>query len=46
MSIEENIVSQEIFKFHKINLDEILNELKNLDIGLKMELWGTFLLNA
>ena len=38
MSIEENIVSQEIFKFHKINLDEILNELNNLDIGLKMEL--------
>ena len=46
ISIEENIVSLEIFKFHKINLDDILKELSNLDMGLKIELWGTFLLNA
>ena len=31
MSIKENIVSPEIFKFHKINLDDILKELNNLD---------------
>ena len=30
-SIKENIVSPEIFKFHKINLDDILKELNNLD---------------
>ena len=30
-SIKENIVSPEIFKFHKIDLDDILKELKNLD---------------
>ena len=30
-SIKENIVSPEIFKFHKINLDEILKELNDLD---------------
>ena len=30
-SIKENIVSAEIFKFHKINLDEIWKELNNLD---------------
>ena len=31
MSIEENITSREVFKFRKINLDDILKELKNLD---------------
>ena len=31
MSIKENIVSPEILKFCKINLDDILNELNNLD---------------
>ena len=31
-SIKENIVSPEIFKFHKINLDDILKELNNLDM--------------
>ena len=32
MSIKENIVSAEIFKFRKINLDDdILKELNNLD---------------
>ena len=30
-SIKENIVSPEIFKFRKINLDDILKELNNLD---------------
>ena len=30
-SIKENIVSPDIFKFHKINLDDILKELNNLD---------------
>ena len=41
MSIKENIVSPEIFKFHKINLDDILKELTTLT-GLKIELLGTF----
>ena len=31
MSIKENIVYPEIFKFRKINLDDILKELNNLD---------------
>ena len=31
MSIEENIVSSEIFKFRKINLNDILKEFNNLD---------------
>ena len=31
MSIKQNIVSPEILKFCKINLDDILNELNNLD---------------
>ena len=31
MYIKENIVSPEILKFCKINLDDILNELNNLD---------------
>ena len=31
MSVEENIASPEVFKFRKINLDDILKELKNLD---------------
>ena len=30
-STEENIVSPELFKFHKINLDDILKEFNNLD---------------
>ena len=30
-AIKENIVSPEVFKFHKINLDDILKELNNLD---------------
>ena len=38
LSINENIVSPEIFKFRKINLDDILKELNNLD-GTKN---GTF----
>ena len=41
MSTKENIVSPEIFKFHKINLDDILKELTTLT-GLKIELLGTF----
>ena len=31
MSIEENIVSPKILKFRKINLDDILKRLNNLD---------------
>ena len=38
MSIEENIVSPKILKFCKINLDDILKRLNNLD-GTKN---GTF----
>ena len=44
-SIKENIVSPEIFKFHKINLDDILKELTTLT-GLKIELLGRFPQNA
>ena len=39
MSTKENIVSPEILKFHKINLDDILKELNNLN-SQKMELLG------
>ena len=51
MSIEENTVSSEIFKFCKINLGDILKEINNLDRAivpkvLKVELWGTFPLNG
>ena len=31
VSIEENIASPEVFNFRKINLDDILKEVKNLD---------------
>ena len=31
MAIKENTVSPEIVKFHKINLDDILKKLNNLD---------------
>ena len=30
-AIKENIVSSEIFKFHKINFDDILKKLNNRD---------------